>query len=387
MDHFSGCASCKYCVANSTPSGESLIRKRNATVTADKTDKATYRTLVESGVSHKPSVNASAEMVARQVPAIDSVIVREPIDHTQSGVPTAVSANTIPANAPLPPIPTPQVLFPASNNPPPSIIVSTPSSVAGGESRKHIVAGTPTVVPENTTSINAGLATIPLHQGRVPASNRRLSSVSDSQPSILMLNTIPTNEIIPVAVVQIQKSASTNYGLGVEAISSQPPASNKVLLSFSDSQPSNPMPNTTPKSENVPVAVVQIQKSLSANSGPGVEVSSQTSLRANGGPSAKLVTSGVNTVRAADPSERQVTNYQVVVGRVYQFDRAWTLRYATVDLDDKYGGSFRLVGDNFGHLNDGQMVRVEGSVLPSDDRTTSPFYKVDRVEVIMANSE
>jgi hypothetical protein len=143
------------------------------------------------------------------------------------------------------------------------------------------------------------------------------------------------------------------------------------------------MPNTIPTSEIVPVAAVQIQKSPSANYGPGVEVvSSQPSLHANG-PGAEIVTSEIDAVRAADPSERQIKNYQVVVGRVYQFRRAWTLCYTAVEFDDKYGGSFRLVGDNLDNLKDGQMVRVEGSVLPSHDRTTSPFYEVDRVEVIM----
>ena len=75
-------------------------------------------------------------------------------------------------------------------------------------------------------------------------------------------------------------------------------------------------------------------------------------------------------------------NYQFVVGQVYQFRRSWRLRYTAVESDDKYGGSFTLIGDNLENLKDGQMVRVEGLVLPSDDRVAGSRYQVNRVEVL-----
>ena len=95
-----------------------------------------------------------------------------------------------------------------------------------------------------------------------------------------------------------------------------------------------------------------------------------------------IVSSHAKKALAVDPSERQANNYQVVVGQVYQFRRAWTLRYTAVESDDKYGGSFRLVGDNLDNLKNGQMVRVEGAILPSDGRAIGAIYKVSRVEVI-----
>jgi hypothetical protein len=76
------------------------------------------------------------------------------------------------------------------------------------------------------------------------------------------------------------------------------------------------------------------------------------------------------------------SEYQSVVGHVFQFRRAWKIRFATLETDDKYGGSFTLVGDNLDHLKDGQMVRVEGVVIPSDDRTGTARYQVNRIEIL-----
>ena len=70
---------------------------------------------------------------------------------------------------------------------------------------------------------------------------------------------------------------------------------------------------------------------------------------------------------------------------MYQFRRAWKLRYAAVESEDKYGGSVTLVGDQLDNLHDGAMIRVEGSVVSSDDRAGGARYQVSRVEVIEPN--
>ena len=118
---------------------------------------------------------------------------------------------------------------------------------------------------------------------------------------------------------------------------------------------------------------------VGANYGPGVEaVTSQQPIELPTTlPGQQPASNTVMTVRFG-----QANNYQVVVGQVSQFRRGWKLRYAALESEDKYGGSLSLIGDNLENLKDGQMVRVEGIVLPSEDRSSSPRYQVHRVEVI-----
>lgn len=117
---------------------------------------------------------------------------------------------------------------------------------------------------------------------------------------------------------------------------------------------------------------------LGGSFGPGVEiVSGSTNPTDPAAPAEKTAAGAVMTVRFG-----QSNNYQTVVGQVYQFRRTWKLRYTAVESEDRYGGSFNLVGDGLENLKDGQMVRVEGSVMPSDDRAGSARYQVTRIEVI-----
>ena len=131
----------------------------------------------------------------------------------------------------------------------------------------------------------------------------------------------------------------------------------------------NPAPNMLPHSSAPPTGSAY---------GPGVEVvaGQAVDLPANL-PGERFVNNNVMTVRFG-----QANNYQVVVGQLTQFRRAWKLRYAAIESDDKYGGSLPLTGENLDHLKDGQMVRVEGMVLPSEDRASGARYQVHRIEVI-----
>ncbi len=130
---------------------------------------------------------------------------------------------------------------------------------------------------------------------------------------------------------------------------------------------------SVPGTENaVPASLPQ------AGFGPGVEVISGSMTPSVSLPTGeKLVTGNTIAIRfGASP------NYQTVVGQVYQFRRTWRLRYAAVESEDKYGGSVILVGDDLDNLQDGQMVRVDGTILPTEDRSSSPRYHVNRIEVI-----
>ena len=111
--------------------------------------------------------------------------------------------------------------------------------------------------------------------------------------------------------------------------------------------------------------------------GPGIETITSGGtpiLLANGD---KLIPQSTMTVRFGESND-----YQTLVGQVSQFRHTWRLRYTAVESEDKLGGSVILVGNDLDQLKDGQMVRVQGSVLPGDDRTTGTRYQVTHFDVI-----
>ncbi len=61
----------------------------------------------------------------------------------------------------------------------------------------------------------------------------------------------------------------------------------------------------------------------------------------------------------------------------------WRLRYASVDEEDRYGGSVTLV-ENAGldRLRDGQRVIVQGHLSNPDDTRPAPAYRVDWFRVL-----
>jgi len=75
-------------------------------------------------------------------------------------------------------------------------------------------------------------------------------------------------------------------------------------------------------------------------------------------------------------------NYRSLTGEVQQFRRGWRLRYAAVDADDTHGGSVSLVGHGLERLRDGAHVRVTGTMLPAEDRLSSPRFQVQNLEML-----
>jgi hypothetical protein len=79
-------------------------------------------------------------------------------------------------------------------------------------------------------------------------------------------------------------------------------------------------------------------------------------------------------------------DYSMLAGEL-NYDRrqgSWRLRYATLDDEDRYGGSVTLQGAQ-GTLHDlkpGQVVRVRGSLADPDSHVPSPDYRVTEIEVI-----
>jgi hypothetical protein len=85
----------------------------------------------------------------------------------------------------------------------------------------------------------------------------------------------------------------------------------------------------------------------------------------------------------ADPCFAHAPDYSWLAGELqYVADQhAWKVRYASVDEDDRYGGSMILVdcGPMTDYL-DGQMIRVEGHPLEADSQDAPPSYKVMRMQ-------
>jgi hypothetical protein len=111
--------------------------------------------------------------------------------------------------------------------------------------------------------------------------------------------------------------------------------------------------------------------------GPGIET-----VGAGGAPillpnGDKLIPQSTMTVRFGESND-----YGTLVGQVSQFRHTWRLRYTSVESEDKLGGSVILIGNDLDQLREGQMVRVQGSVLPGDDRTTGTRYQVTHFDLL-----
>ena len=76
-------------------------------------------------------------------------------------------------------------------------------------------------------------------------------------------------------------------------------------------------------------------------------------------------------------------DYSWVIGqlRYLHTRRCWQIRFAPINVEDRYGGGFCLTGiDHLSeHLKDGMLVKVEGVVINPDRRTPSPTYWVNQV--------
>jgi hypothetical protein len=81
----------------------------------------------------------------------------------------------------------------------------------------------------------------------------------------------------------------------------------------------------------------------------------------------------------ADPCFDHAPDYSSVTGelRFSAITKTWTVRYASVEEDDKYGGSVTLseMGP-MDHFKSGQHVHVEGIIADPNSHEVSPRYRV-----------
>jgi hypothetical protein len=87
----------------------------------------------------------------------------------------------------------------------------------------------------------------------------------------------------------------------------------------------------------------------------------------------------------ADPCFAHAADYSWVTGELQYMaeDHTWRVRYASVDEDDRYGGSLTLVdcGPMTNYLS-GQKVRVEGHPNDADAKDASTTYKVSSISLL-----
>jgi hypothetical protein len=79
----------------------------------------------------------------------------------------------------------------------------------------------------------------------------------------------------------------------------------------------------------------------------------------------------------AHPKFAHDPNYRWLVGRLEysKIRQTWTLRFASVEEEDRYGGSVTL--DNPGRMaafQTGQLVRVEGQLVDPEDSRPRPSF-------------
>lgn len=232
-------------------------------------------------------------------------------------------------------------------------------------------------------------------------------SIASLPPGQHQVIVMPANNGMPQGTNQIYVVPASN-GMPNQAyvVPQQPayPAPNGQYQ-MPQTQAYQPMPNQAIVVHNSPMVAPNspmMTHQVGVPMQPGTVMTSPGSMSVQQQPMAPSYGAGVDVVTNQQPIEMpttipgertvsnntmtvrfgQANNYQVVVGQVYQFRRAWKLRYAAVESDDKYGGSLSLIGEGFDNLKDGQMVRVEGVILPSDDRAAGARYQVQRIEVI-----
>jgi hypothetical protein len=87
----------------------------------------------------------------------------------------------------------------------------------------------------------------------------------------------------------------------------------------------------------------------------------------------------------ADPCFDHAADYSSVTGELYfeKDSKTWTVRYLSVDEDDRFGGKVTLadVGP-MENLKSGQMVRVEGHMADPETHEACPAFKVQNIKPV-----
>jgi len=146
-----------------------------------------------------------------------------------------------------------------------------------------------------------------------------------------------------------------------------------------------PAPQETPLVHTAAKPILPAVAEPAAPEGPAI-----TAVEAGGGPTAlypyreRTVARRTFTDLTAHPKFAHDPNYHWLVGTVdySRIQSAWLLRYASVEEEDRYGGTVML--ENSGRLKalkNGQLVRVEGHVINPDSTQLRPAFQVQNLRV------
>ncbi len=87
----------------------------------------------------------------------------------------------------------------------------------------------------------------------------------------------------------------------------------------------------------------------------------------------------------ARPEFAHSTDYSSLTGTLSYIPQKsqWRLRFASIDEEDRYGGSVTLdVGQLMKDYHDGQLVKINGRMVDKDSREPSPHYQVSDVSAV-----
>jgi len=137
-------------------------------------------------------------------------------------------------------------------------------------------------------------------------------------------------------------------------------------------------PTDDPSAPGSEVSGQDVRKAISS---PGLP--NDTIERWVGVPDAKASSgSGFTTLTNASMQGGAAEDYKTLTGHVTAFRKSWRLRYAAIETEDAFGGSVALNGPGLERLRDGQLVRVQGTVLSAADRNQPAVFQVKSIEVL-----
>jgi hypothetical protein len=87
----------------------------------------------------------------------------------------------------------------------------------------------------------------------------------------------------------------------------------------------------------------------------------------------------------AHPKFAHDPNYRWLVGRLdySKIQRSWVLRFASVEEDDRYGGSVTLVDTGrMATFKSGDLVRVEGSLVDPESQQPRPPFRAQSIRPV-----
>jgi hypothetical protein len=88
---------------------------------------------------------------------------------------------------------------------------------------------------------------------------------------------------------------------------------------------------------------------------------------------------------SADPCLAHTPDYTGLTGELYYLkaQQCWTVRFASVDEEDRYGGSVTLTDlGTMAEFQSGQMVRVEGHMADLESHEPCPKFQVQSIHLV-----